>query len=51
MGRKYARIALRSGNKNLENVLAVIDTGADLTIIGTKMAKKLKIKSSNIERK
>ena len=51
MGRKYTRLALRSGNKNLKNVLAFIDTGADLTIISTKVAKKLKIKSSNIERK
>jgi hypothetical protein len=51
IGRKYARISFRSGSKKLENVLAFIDTGADLTIISTKIAKKLKIKSSNIERK
>jgi len=51
MGRKYAKLSLRSDNKKMENVLAFIDTGADLTIISTKVAKKLKIKSSNIERK
>ena len=51
MGRKYARISLRSGSKKRGNILAFIDTGADLTIISTKMAKKLKIESSNIERK
>jgi predicted aspartyl protease len=51
MGRKYARVALHSGNNNLENVLAFIDTGADLTIISTKVAKKLKIKISNTERR
>jgi predicted aspartyl protease len=51
MGRKYARLVLRSGNNNLKNVLAFIDTGADLTIISTKVAKKLKIKTSNTERR
>ena len=51
MGRKYAHLMIRSGKKNLENVIAFIDTGADLTIISSKIAKKLRIKSHNIERK
>ena len=51
MGRKYTRIQVRSKDRALSGIMAFIDCGSDLTIISTKVAKRLKIKPQNIERK
>ena len=50
MGRKYTRVKVFFNNNCVENLNAFIDSGSDLTIIGTKVAKKLKIKTPIIER-
>lgn len=51
MGRKYTRVRVRSKDRALSDIIAFIDSGSDLTIISTKVAKRLRIKSQNIERK
>jgi predicted aspartyl protease len=51
MGRLYTTVNACSKSKCIDNLKAFIDTGSDLTIISTKLAKKLGITSLNIERK
>jgi predicted aspartyl protease len=48
MGRKYVLVTLSSGRKSLKDVKAFIDTGADVTILSTNVAKKLGIKDPGI---
>lgn len=48
MGRKYVLVTLSSGRRSLKDVKAFIDTGADVTILSTKVAKKLGIKDPGI---
>ena len=50
MGRKYTRVSISYKNREITNVLAFIDTGADLSIIGRSLAKRLKIKNPIYER-
>ena len=50
MGRKYTIVKIFFNENSVENLNAFIDSGSDLTIIGTKVAKKLKIKMPIIER-
>ena len=50
MGRKYTRVNLGHGVKQINNVLAFIDSGADLTIISTSLAKRLGIEDPIYER-
>ena len=50
MGRKYTRVKVFFNDNCVENLNAFIDSGSDLTIIETKVAKKLKIKMPFIER-
>ena len=51
MGRLYTTVKVCFKNRSVDNVNAFIDTGSDLTIISTKIAKKLGIKKTNIELK
>ena len=51
MGRKYIKVKIFFEKKSIEGLNAFIDTGSDLSIISTKIAKKLDIKIPNIERK
>jgi hypothetical protein len=51
MGRLYTTVKVSFKNRSVDNVKAFIDTGSDLTIISTKIAKKLGIKKTNIELK
>jgi hypothetical protein len=51
MGRLYTTVKVSFKNKSVNNIKAFIDTGSDLTIISTKIAKKLGIKKTNIELK
>ncbi len=50
MGRKYTRVKIFFNNNCVEDLNAFIDSGSDLTIMSTKIAKKLKIKMPIIER-
>lgn len=50
MGRKYTRVNLGHGVKQINNVLAFIDSGADLTIISTSLARRLGIEDPIYER-
>jgi len=51
MGRLYTTVKVSFKNRSVNNIKAFIDTGSDLTIISTKIAKKLGIKKTNIELK
>jgi predicted aspartyl protease len=51
MGRKYVNVKIFFENRSIEDLNAFIDTGSDLTIISTEIARRLRIKIQNIERK
>jgi len=48
MGRKYALVSIVFRGKQVDGVKAFIDTGADFTVISTRIAKKLGIKDLGI---
>jgi len=50
MGRKYTRVKIFFNDNSVENLNAFMDSGSDLTIISTKVARKLRIKIPIIER-
>ena len=50
LGRKYTRVSVCYKNKTVDNILAFIDTGADLSIIGTSIVKDLEIEEIIYER-
>ena len=50
MGRKYARVSISYKKRTVSSILAFIDTGADLSIIGRSLAKRLGIKKPLYER-
>lgn len=51
MGRKYFQVWVQTKKTAMENILAFVDTGSDLTIIHSDLAKELKLGQTNIERR
>lgn len=49
MGRKYARVEISAAGRRLKDLVGLIDTGSDLTIISTNAAKRLRLKSTAVE--
>ena len=45
MGRKYAKVEISTAGRRQKGLIGLIDTGADLTIISTNAAKRLRLKS------
>ena len=41
MGRKYVKVEVSASGRRVAGLNALIDTGADLTIISSKVVKKL----------
>lgn len=50
MGRKYTRVEISHGKRKVSDVLAFIDSGADLSIMGTNLMEKLGIENIIYER-
>ena len=49
MGRKYVKVEVSAAGRHLAGLIGLIDTGSDLTVIGSNVAKKLKLRPTLVE--
>jgi len=49
LGRKYVKVEVSAAGRHLAGLTGLIDTGSDLTVIGSKVAKKLRLRPTMVE--